>query len=274
MAALELSRLDIAQGADIIVSLRDVGLVHVTPDQTKPVLTDIRLDLRRGEFVAVLGPSGVGKSTLLRLVMGLLKPSSGEIILPTVAEQHRRAAALVFQDAKLLPWRRVLANVAFGLENLGLGRAAREARARQALALVGLADQAASWPSRLSGGQRQRVGVARALTVDPELLLMDEPFGALDAITRTALQDELLRIWQVTGKTVLFVTHDIDEALILADRIIVLNGKPATIKGEILVGDRPRLTSSVQMGELREKLRRLIADKGPNPLEWGYGLDV
>ncbi|MDR3514430.1 MAG: ABC transporter ATP-binding protein [Azospirillaceae bacterium] len=252
-----------------VVTLKNVSLSHGRGGQGTPVLTGITLSLRRGEFVAVLGPSGAGKSTLLRIVMGLLKPGTGTVELSGTNGKGRRIAALVFQDAKLLPWRRVLGNVTFGLEGLGLSLAEREARARAALALVGLAEHAERWPRELSGGQRQRVGVARALTVDPDLLLMDEPFGALDAITRSDLQEELLRIWQQTGKTVLFVTHDIDEALLLADRVIVLGGKPATIRSDLVVGPRPRDRGDPRMAQLVLRLRALIAgDRAPPPDGW------
>ncbi len=150
-----------------------------------------------------------------------------------------RSMALVFQDSRLLPWRRVVDNVAFGLEDRGLDRATRRAKALAALATVGLADLAERWPHQLSGGQRQRVSLARALAVEPEVLLMDEPFSALDAITRETLQDEVTRIWRLTGKTVLFVTHDIDEAAYLADRVVVLAGSPGRVVADHAI-DAPR----------------------------------
>ncbi|GBQ88495.1 nitrate/sulfonate/bicarbonate ABC transporter ATP-binding protein [Gluconacetobacter johannae DSM 13595] len=251
----------------MMVRLRNVGLSH---DGARSfILRGVDLEIRRGEFVAVLGPSGAGKSTLLRIAMKLIAPTEGEVTLAPAATAQGRPAGLVFQDAKLMPWRTVQRNVELGLEGLGLGRAARHARALDALRLVGLAEQAGRWPRQLSGGQRQRVGVARALTVEPALLLMDEPFGALDAITRAGLQEELLRIWAQTRKTVLFVTHDIDEAMILADRIIVLAGHPASVRGDLAVGPRPRDRGAPAMQILAERLRALIAGE-PDPAGAGY----
>ena len=194
-----------------------------------PVLVDLSLSIDKGQFVVMVGPSGVGKSTLLRVIAGLLPASAGTVRVAATPDPTRRALALVFQEARLLPWRRVLANVELGMEGLALTKPERRLRAEAALALVGLADYGERWPYELSGGQRQRVGIARALAVEPEVLLMDEPFGALDAITRKGLQDELVRIQDATGKTILFVTHDLDEAAVLADRVILLGGSPARV---------------------------------------------
>ena len=204
-----------------------------------PVLDGVSTTIARGQFVAVVGPSGVGKSTLLRIVAGLVPPSAGVVRLAAVPEAGARATALVFQDARLLPWRTVRQNVGLGLEGLGLPVAERWLRVDEAVALVGLTPHAGKWPHQLSGGQRQRAGIARALAVRPGLLLVDEPFGALDAVTRAALQDELLRLWQQTGATILFVTHDLNEAAYLADRVLVLGGRPARIVRDIIL-DQPR----------------------------------
>ncbi len=213
------------------ISVRGLALRFAGRDGARAttVFEGFDLDVARGEFVAVVGRSGVGKSTLLRILAGLAEPSDGGF---TLAIDDKRAAlpsGLVFQESRLLPWRRIRANVELGLEGLGLAASTRHARADEALALVGLAEHAGKWPHQLSGGQRQRVALARALAVDPGLLLMDEPFGALDALTRRTLQDELLRVVAATGKTVIFVTHDVEEAIYLADRIVVLAGAPARI---------------------------------------------
>ncbi|ATJ91217.1 ABC transporter [Acetobacter senegalensis] len=259
-------------GSGSVACLEDVGLSHDGGQNF--ILRHVSLSLQQGEFVALLGPSGVGKSTLLRVFMGLSKPTEGRVIganqsaAGVAAGQReagkRRAQALVFQDARLMPWRTVLRNVMFGLEGLTLTREEKQARALAALRLVGLEGEGGRWPRRLSGGQRQRVGVARALTVDPDLLLMDEPFGALDPITRGALQDELLKIWQQTHKTVLFVTHDIEEALKLATRIVVLSGAPAGITGELRVEDSQKDPNSSAFKVYTARLRAMIAGE-PDP---------
>lgn len=210
-----------------IVELAGVELRF--PGASAPLFTGIDLSVRRGEFVTVVGASGAGKSTLLRLIAGLQEPSGGQISRNVDTDRSRHSIAMVFQEARLMPWRRVRGNVELGLEGLDMDRAEKSDRVAAALELVGLADFADRWSHELSGGQRQRVGIARALAVDPDILLMDEPFGALDAITRQALQDELLRIWHETGKSILFVTHDIDEAVYLGDRVLLLGGAPARI---------------------------------------------
>jgi NitT/TauT family transport system ATP-binding protein len=217
-----------------VIEIRGLGLAYARDGRTTEVLRNLDLTIARGEFLAIVGESGVGKSTLLRVLIGLSQPSSGRFTI-AAAPGTRTPLSLVFQDSRLLPWRRVIDNVAFGLEWQGIPRAERRRRADAMLDLVGLGDLGTRWPHQLSGGQRQRVALARALAGEPEVLLMDEPFSALDSFTREGLQDELLRIRERTGRTILFVTHDIDEAVYLADRVIVLGGHPAGITAAIQV---------------------------------------
>jgi NitT/TauT family transport system ATP-binding protein len=216
-----------------VIAIEGLSLAYERDGHRTDVLAGLDLTVQQGELVAIVGESGVGKSTLLRVLTGLAKPSSGRVRITTSDDHQHTPVALVFQDSRLLPWRRVISNVAFGLEWRGIPRTERFERAKKMLRLVGLGDLAHRWPHQLSGGQRQRVSLARALAVDPDVLLMDEPFSALDSFTREALQDELQRIRAETGKTVLFVTHDIDEAVYLADRVIVLAGAPAGIAATI-----------------------------------------
>jgi NitT/TauT family transport system ATP-binding protein len=203
-------------------------------------LRDIDVSIGEGEFVSVLGASGCGKSTLLRMVDGLIEPSGGELRIddrPVRGPGPDRA--FVFQQDRLLPWRTIEDNVAFGLELKGVKRKAARGRAPELLALVGLERFARHYPHQLSGGMRQRANIARALAVDPDVLLMDEPFAALDWQTREIMQSELLRIWQERQKTVLFVTHQIDEAVYLSDRIVILTPRPGQVKAVVSI-DIPR----------------------------------
>lgn len=198
----------------------------------RSILQDISFAVRRGEFVCVIGASGCGKTTLLRLLAGLVKPTTGGMHLggkPVAGPS--RDVALVFQDYSraLLPWRTAVGNVSLALEAMGIPAAERAARIAQLLTKVGLADHAKKYPSQLSGGMQQRLQIARSLAQDPSVLLMDEPFGALDAMTRQSLQDEMLRIAAERNATVLFVTHDLEEALYLGDRIIALFSNPGRI---------------------------------------------
>lgn len=249
---------------EALIELDRVGLTFRRDGVATEVLHDFTLSVPRGRFVAILGPSGVGKSTLLRVVAGLLAPSAGEAIVKVKRDGAHLPVALVFQDARLLPWRKVHDNVSFGLEHGRYGAAVRREKAESALALVGLAGYGERYSHELSGGQRQRVALARALAVDPDILLMDEPFAALDAITRESLQDELMRIHAATGKTVLFVTHSIDEAIYLADEVVAITGKPGRLALSATVNAaRPRRRGSAALSELGGQLRAEIFGAPP-----------
>ena len=252
-----------------MIALRDLGIAFGEGAGRTEVLQHLDLDVSRGEFVAIVGASGVGKSTLLRILMGLARPSQGTVHV-TAAPGAGRTMAMVFQDARLLPWRRILANVCFGLEKLSLSTAWNAERAPNAhSARVGLRETAARFPHQLSGGQRQRVALARALAVDPEILLMDEPFSALDVATREALQEDLMRIQRETGKTVLFVTHDIDEAVFLADRVVALGGRPGEVKATMSVDvPKPRRRSDPLLADTAARLKQLIAAQAPSRDDW------
>jgi NitT/TauT family transport system ATP-binding protein len=225
------------------IAIRDIEHVYASDFSTVAALGSVSLTVGEGEFVALLGPSGCGKSSLLRIVADLLRPTAGTVEIYSSSENgdDRPKTALVFQEYALFPWRTVLENVVFSLEMRGMPGEERAARARKVLGRVGLQGFAGAYPHQLSGGMRQRVGIARALAAEPEVLLMDEPFGALDAQTRTVLQEELLRVWESERKTVLYVTHSIDEAVYMSDRVVLLSARPGRIKAEYTVElPRPR----------------------------------
>ncbi len=223
------------------IEARSVKL-EFRPKNRDPVtaLQDFGLEIARGEFVSLVGPSGCGKSTFLNILLGLIKPDSGELkVNSTAITGPSQERAMVFQEFGLLPWRTVQANVELGLELKHVPAAARGKRAEELIKLVGLNGFEGHYPHELSGGMKQRVGLARALATEPEVLLMDEPFAALDAQTRDLMQTELLQIWERTEKTVLFVTHSIEEAAYLSDRVIVMTARPGRTKA-ILTVDLPR----------------------------------
>ena len=226
-------------------------------------LQDINLDIPHGQFVCLLGPSGCGKSTLLNAIAGFSAPSGGSIVAdgkPVSAPGPERG--MVFQEYALFPWMTVADNVAFGLQIKGMPKAEIAATVDRLLKTLSLQDFRHRFPKDLSGGMRQRVAIARVLALDSPIMLMDEPFGALDALTRRDLQDELLRIWQAQKKTIIFVTHSIEEAIYLADRIVVMTYRPGTVKRDILV-DMPRLRdpSSPEFNALKRELGQLVMEE-------------
>ena len=231
--------------------------------KTTVALRDFNLAIANGEFVCIVGPSGCGKTTLLKLVAGLERASSGSIYLdgkPVTAPGPERG--LVFQDFALFPWRDVTGNVAFGPEVLGVPPAERLRTARRCIDLVGLSDSGHKYPSELSGGMKQRVAIARALANNPEVLLMDEPFGSLDAQTRSQMQNELLRIWQENKKAVVFITHSVEEAVYLSNRVVVMTGSPGTVKRIYNVAlHYPRSRADGGFVSLREEITGCIAEE-------------
>lgn len=243
------------------VVLRNVSKTF-TARQNEPLiaLDNISATVANGEFLCILGPSGCGKTTLLRMIGGLDHPTSGEIDVegtPVTGPDPR--LAMIFQEYSLYPWRTIRANVGFGLQMRGMPDEEREEIVNRFIGLVGLEGFGDSYPYELSGGMRQRVAVARALATDPAVLLMDEPFGALDAQTRNRMQKELLLIWEKTKKTVIFVTHSVDEAVFLADRIMVLSPRPGRIAGIYDVDiPRTRDRTSVEFATLRRDVLELI----------------
>lgn len=233
-------------------------MVYHADGNSVAALEDINLDIANGEFISIVGPSGCGKSTLLNVMGGFLSPSTGAVMIDgeavTGPDQRR---ILVFQERGVFPWLSVEGNIGFGLSKLS--RSERESRIAHYVQLVRLQGFEHSYPSDLSGGMRQRLQVARALAVNPDILFLDEPFGALDSITRVIMRGELLRIWQTERRTIVFVTHDIDEAVQLADRVVVLSSRPARIQ-QILNVDipHPRNISSPRYLELRDELLKQI----------------
>jgi NitT/TauT family transport system ATP-binding protein len=237
-----------------------VGKTYAGAAGPVEALRGIDLRCREGEFVCLLGLSGCGKSTLLQMIAGLEAPTTGQIVVDgRELDGPSPATSIVFQDHGLFPWMTVRRNVEFNLKARGVDRATRRARGAEMLVLTGLEGFAERFPHQLSGGMRQRVGIARALTTRPKALLMDEPFGALDAQTRGHLQTELLSIWERQRTTVLFVTHSIDEAVLLADRILVFTPRPGRLADEVTVQlPRPRVVADTAFAALSARLRSAL----------------
>jgi NitT/TauT family transport system ATP-binding protein len=241
------------------IELRNVSLTYDTPSRRVPGVDNVSFGIAPSEFLCIVGPSGCGKSTLLNMIAGFLKPTGGEIhIGGKPVTGHGLDRGIVFQDfAQLFPWRTALGNVAFGLEMKGIAKAEREEIARRQLALVKLDAFAHSYPHHLSGGMQQRVAIARALAYNPAVLLMDEPFAALDALTRDDMQRLLAEVWRETRKTIVYVTHNVAEAVFLADRVVVMTPHPGTVQAEVPIRlTRPRDPLSVDFLEHQKELLR------------------
>lgn len=232
---------------------RQVSKVFDSVNGPVTAIDSFDLEVQEGEFVCIVGPSGCGKSTFLRILADLVPLSSGEITIMPGADPKKPLNNVVFQEYAIFPWKTVRDNVAFGLQMRGYGKEARYRVADEWLGRVGLRKFAAYYPSQLSGGMKQRVSIARALANDPEVLLMDEPLGALDAQTRTVMQEELLRIWEAHRKTVVYITHSIDEAVLLGDRVVIMTAHPGTNKTSFEVPiPRPRTIKTTTTREFTE----------------------
>jgi NitT/TauT family transport system ATP-binding protein len=267
MGAVMASRLDLAGKGDALAAappqlrIQDVRLEYESRGgKSVLAISNISIDVPKNEFAVIVGPSGCGKSSLLYLIAGLAQPSGGEILLDDrEIAGPGRDRGMVFQSYTLFPWLTVRENVEFGLKRRNVPAEEREKIVNRYLNDVGLAAFHESYPKQLSGGMMQRVAIARALANDPEILLMDEPFGALDSQTRTLMQQLLLRVWERDRKTVLFVTHDIDEAILLGDRIYVMTSRPGRLKEEILVPiPRPRSAGMVMEPDFIELKRKIL----------------
>lgn len=250
---------------------RNVGKVYSTLRGPVTAIDDFNLDVAEREFVCIVGPSGCGKSTYLRILAGLDTLSSGTIFIRPGADPAKPLNSVVFQEYAVFPWKTVIENVAFGLQMRGVAEKERLEVARHWLERVGLAKFASYYPSQISGGMKQRVSIVRALANDPEVLLMDEPLGALDAQTRIVLQDELLRIWEETHKTVVYITHSLDEAILLGDRVIVMSAHPGRLLETFHVDiPRPRNVDTMntpRFSELRGEIWSLLGKEVTRAME-------
>ena len=252
------------------IELNAVSLAYDTPSGSVSAVENASFGVAQSEFLCLVGPSGCGKTTLLNLVAGFLTPTSGEIRiggLPVTGHGFDRG--VVFQDfAQLFPWRTALGNVTFGLEMKGVGRREREAIALRQLELVGLAKFARAYPHHLSGGMQQRVAIARALAYNPAVLLMDEPFAALDALTRDEMQRLVAEVWRETAKTIIYVTHNVAEAVYLADRVIIMSAHPGRVKLDLRIGlPRPRDPLSIEFVECQKRLLHELGQRTADEVE-------
>ena len=252
------------------IEVENLSITFAQDQSEMTALKDVSLGIEKGEFICLLGPSGCGKSTLLNTMAGFLKPTEGTVKIDGKEVQHPSISYVtIFQNYGLLPWRNVEKNVALGLETKKVPKEERKKIIQKYIDLVGLSGSEKKRPGQLSGGMQQRVAIARALAVDPEILFMDEPFGALDAITRMKLQDDILNICHSTQKTIVFVTHDIEEAIFLADRVVIMDTNPGQIKAIVKISlgkDRDR--TSEDFLRIRDKIFELFHMKKEGTIEY------
>jgi NitT/TauT family transport system ATP-binding protein len=240
----------------------NLSKVYLTQNREVVALQGIDFSVAENEFVCIVGPSGCGKTTLLKIIAGLIRPTTGKVRFINETNSSRPKNSMVFQDQSLFPWMNILDNVAFGLEMRSVSKKERHKQAREFLQRVGLGDFVMHYPRELSGGMRQRVAILRAFLNDPQVLLMDEPFGALDSQTRLIMQEELLHIWKEYSKTVIYITHDIEEAILLGDRVLVMSGRPGIIQADIHIPlKRPRTLEDrnhPEMINIRQEIWNMI----------------
>ena len=254
------------------LEIKNLDVAYRAKGQSTVALQDVNLTVKDGEFVSVVGPSGCGKSTLLKVVAGLLQPAAGEALLDgkPIDKSGSRDVGMVFQNDALLPWKTVFDNVRLPLEIKGLSRSEQTAEVNRLLKMVGLGEFGHFYPKQLSGGMKKRVALARTFAYDPELYLMDEPFGPLDAQTRVTIGEEFLKIWEKVGKSVLFITHDIEEAIALSDRVVVMTNRPGRVKAEFAVElPRPRPFYEIRFDprfkELQREIWKCMSEDGAIP---------
>lgn len=248
--------------SNVEISIKDLGMTFKdNSGNDVKALTGVNLDIYKGEFISLLGPSGCGKTTLLRMVADLLEPSEGTVRISGMTPREirlQRKFGFVFQSAVLFDWRTIEQNIELPLETMGFRKKERRARSKEMLEMVGLSAFAKHFPGQLSGGMQQRVNIARALSIEPEILLMDEPFSALDEFTKEKLHEDLLRIWRKTNKTVLFVTHNIQEAVFLSDRVCVLSPHPGRLSAVVDINlPRPRNLDMKETSEFNELVKKV-----------------
>ena len=253
---------DIPEG-DTLMSIENLRVVYQTDEKETVAVDDFTIDVKKGELISIVGPSGCGKTTILRCIAGLLQPTSGKVMIGDhECSSPGSDRGMVFQDFALFPWRSVRHNVEFGMEVAGVSKEERRERAERYIKAVGLEKFADSRIHELSGGMKQRVGIARALVMHPAVILMDEPFGALDAQTRNIMQDQLTKIITHSERTIIFVTHSVDEALYLSDRVIILTKRPSTIYKIVEVPwDRPRDRTDPEFIETRRKILNYLEEQ-------------